>query len=102
MHTYHLLSLVGTHMQTPMGLEDQLMDVKDMDTEVGKSMYQLLQVSVCLVLELTMPLPTICKVVVEVAHHEGNRDVLLACHAIVDRLRAHMSCQVYCSASELI
>lgn len=49
MHTYHLLSQAGTHLHAPVGLEDQLMDVKDMDTEVGKSMYQLLQVSVCLV-----------------------------------------------------
>ena len=52
MHTYHLLSQAGTHLHAPVGLEDQLMDVKDMDTEVGKSMYQLLQVSVCPVLQV--------------------------------------------------
>lgn len=48
MHVYHLLSQSGTSLHMPVGLELQLLDVKDMETEdndVGRSMYQLLQVS---------------------------------------------------------
>lgn len=38
-----------------------------------------------------LPLPNVCTVAVEVAHHEGGSTVLLACHAMIDRLRAHTS-----------
>ena len=44
MDLYHLLGESSTHLRQPVGLEMQLLEVDDMDTEVGSSMLQLLQV----------------------------------------------------------
>lgn len=44
MDLHHLLGESSTHLRQPVGLEMQLLEVDDMDTEVGNSMLQLLQV----------------------------------------------------------
>ena len=41
----HILTNAGTRLRVPVGLEKQLKDT-EVDTEVGRSMYQLLQVGV--------------------------------------------------------
>ena len=51
MDLYHLLGESSTHLHQPVGLETQLLEVDDMDSEVGNSMLQLLQVSLASVLE---------------------------------------------------
>lgn len=48
MDLYHMLGESSTHLRQPVGLETQLLDVEDMDSEVGNSMLQLLQVTLCL------------------------------------------------------
>ena len=42
---YDLLKVSNTDMRQPVGLEEQLLKDDAMDTEVGQSMLQLLQVS---------------------------------------------------------
>lgn len=51
MDLYHLLGESSTHLRQPVGLETQLLEVDDMDSEVGNSMLQLLQVPLASVLE---------------------------------------------------
>ena len=48
LHLYHLLRESDTDLRQPVALEQQLMKDSQMDSDVGKSMLQLLQVSVAL------------------------------------------------------
>ena len=50
MDLYHILSESDTHLRNPVALETQLLADEGMDNEVGKSMLQLLQVCLSLVL----------------------------------------------------
>lgn len=49
LNLYHLLRDSDTDLRQPVALEQQLMQDNHLDTDVGKSMLQLLQVSVFLV-----------------------------------------------------
>ncbi len=56
MDLYHILSESDTHLRNPVALETQLLADEGMDDEVGKSMLQLLQVRLSLVLpSLSLP-----------------------------------------------
>lgn len=44
---YNILVASGTDLRLPVGLENQLMADNDLDSEVGKSMLQLLKVTGC-------------------------------------------------------
>jgi len=44
---YNILSKSDTDLRQPVGLADQLLKDNEMDTEVGKSMLQLLKVHLC-------------------------------------------------------
>ena len=54
MELYNMLSESGTNLRQPVGLENQLLKNQRMDSDVGKSMLQLLQV---LLLALALPAP---------------------------------------------
>ena len=42
---HHILMDAGTKLRAPIGLESQLQDADDLDSDVGRSMFQLLQAS---------------------------------------------------------
>jgi len=44
---FNILSESDTNLRQPVGLEDQLLQARSIDNEVGQSMLQLLQVSHC-------------------------------------------------------
>ena len=54
MELYNILGESGTNLCQPVGLENQLLKYERMDSDVGKSMLQLLQV---LLLALSLPGP---------------------------------------------
>lgn len=47
MELYNILSESNTDLRQPVGLEEQLLKDEALDSEVGQSMLQLLQVNMC-------------------------------------------------------
>lgn len=71
---FNILSESDTDLRQPVGLEDQLLQARSIDSEVGQSMLQLLQVCHCaLLISNPQLLACISRLLTDVTHVHTNK-----------------------------